>query len=973
MMRRTVFPRWLSALLLLGSGSFAAVAAETGPSVADRMLHQEQKQQQLRTTTLRVGEMLDAIVAEFDRNGITGEDADFLKAIRSVLGRLSEKEMDLVIDYLKKARAAGDDSASARQATAAFATQKAIITQLNELVSRYQRQQELNTLALRIKELAAKQSANMWLGVALAKATEGKGFNSFDESQKINLKFQQTEQGPMKDELQVLLRRLEKVAAEITDDAAADRPRAALARVSEGGLLTALDAAAEDLREDKLRLLSAVGHQKRARDEMREVARLLTLSTDRVEMLRQALQEVDRTLDQQRQLTADTRKATRRDEADKRSYDQAEVVDLTDLIRRDIDSLAPVAAEYLRGATDKMQEARSALGSDARPQQRIEAALPRQEEAILQLTQARQAIEEQLLEAEAAAQRPANRLEDLQRLQEQVRGLIKDQEALKHETSQTPAQELIAKAPKQGSLKDKSQELQARSAGQAPDAAESLGEAADQMQKAQNSLATRNNNAPAQQAALDALERAERQLGEEIQKLEQAQKDLEKLDDLLKRLAAVIEEQQKVQFATAAEALKSKHDPLPELSTQQAGLAQTTALLQHEAAAPAPSAASHLGRAHGLMTEAKASLDKPEPKPAGEHQAGALKELYLAKRELEKKIDELRAQLGLPSLASESLADAQKLIEEAQQRVGEALSELQQSPPGLMDSLQQQQRQIADSLGQMDQEMPQIAEAQRAAREAAEQLGRSNVPRAVQRMKAAREAMKQAGESSQGEPRQQLSSLGRQQADLQRLAEALAAAQEAAPASALQQAAQALQQAHTTIGPLTAGSLGPLPGQAQSALQSAQGSLSEGAAQAGAGQGMPSQINAASAAQALAQAQAALSMAQAGLSSGQGQGQQQGQGQGKGQGQGQGEGQAQSDGQGRGQPSPKGTGERGNWTGTGGADGRRNDVSGSSAFTGLPQRDRAAIQQSQGEKYPQEYGPLVEQYLKNLSDQTGPR
>ena len=35
----------------------------------------------------------------------------------------------------------------------------------------------------------------------------------------------------------------------------------------------------------------------------------------------------------------------------------------------------------------------------------------------------------------------------------------------------------------------------------------------------------------------------------------------------------------------------------------------------------------------------------------------------------------------------------------------------------------------------------------------------------------------------------------------------------------------------------------------------------------------------------------------------------------------------------------------------------------------LAARDRAAIQQSQGEKYPQEYGPLVEQYLKNLSDQ----
>jgi hypothetical protein len=40
-------------------------------------------------------------------------------------------------------------------------------------------------------------------------------------------------------------------------------------------------------------------------------------------------------------------------------------------------------------------------------------------------------------------------------------------------------------------------------------------------------------------------------------------------------------------------------------------------------------------------------------------------------------------------------------------------------------------------------------------------------------------------------------------------------------------------------------------------------------------------------------------------------------------------------------------------------------------FTRLPNRDRVALQQSQSEKYPQEYGPLVEQYLKNLSDQAG--
>jgi hypothetical protein len=131
----------------------------------------------------------------------------------------------------------------------------------------------------------------------------------------------------------------------------------------------------------------------------------------------------------------------------------------------------------------------------------------------------------------------------------------------------------------------------------------------------------------------------------------------------------------------------------------------------------------------------------------------------------------------------------------------------------------------------------------------------------------------------------------------------------------------------------------------------------------------------------LAQAAAALSLAQAGLNgqmaSAQGQGQQ-GQGQGQGQGQqGQGKGQQPGQGQARGQGEGKGpnTPNRGA--------GNRNSIQGGSfsaaipgkdeknagQYQALPQRDRNAITQSRNEKYPEEYGPQVEQYLKNLADQ----
>jgi len=41
---------------------------------------------------------------------------------------------------------------------------------------------------------------------------------------------------------------------------------------------------------------------------------------------------------------------------------------------------------------------------------------------------------------------------------------------------------------------------------------------------------------------------------------------------------------------------------------------------------------------------------------------------------------------------------------------------------------------------------------------------------------------------------------------------------------------------------------------------------------------------------------------------------------------------------------------------------------GNSFLLSLPPRDRDAFLQTQKEKYPQEYGPVMEQYLKNTSD-----
>ena len=58
---------------------------------------------------------------------------------------------------------------STRRASDAYSSQKIIITQLKQLVLEYQRQQAIYEISLRLKELARKQTENMWLGVWLAR------------------------------------------------------------------------------------------------------------------------------------------------------------------------------------------------------------------------------------------------------------------------------------------------------------------------------------------------------------------------------------------------------------------------------------------------------------------------------------------------------------------------------------------------------------------------------------------------------------------------------------------------------------------------------------------------------------------------------------------------------------------------------------------------------------------------------------
>src|SRR5690349_7218988 len=117
---------------LMGSSDRGARAQSALP--ADQIRQGEARQQQIRTQTQSVGTQLAEIIDEFKRNGLDGEDVQVLEGIRSVLGKLSDREMQRVIELLQNARSAADPNSTRKTVATAVADQKGIVVQLRALL-----------------------------------------------------------------------------------------------------------------------------------------------------------------------------------------------------------------------------------------------------------------------------------------------------------------------------------------------------------------------------------------------------------------------------------------------------------------------------------------------------------------------------------------------------------------------------------------------------------------------------------------------------------------------------------------------------------------------------------------------------------------------------------------------------------------------------------------------------------------------
>ncbi|MCX6977165.1 MAG: hypothetical protein NTX04_04330, partial [Verrucomicrobia bacterium] len=128
--------------LLMASWLVTSLGAAPVNPVGERIREGEVKQVQLRTEAQALVDQLDAMLDEYTRNGLSGEDEKLVKAIRGSIAQLSGAEMKQIVEFLGKARDSGDGGLAKKELSAAYTGQKALITQMKKLLADHLRKQQ---------------------------------------------------------------------------------------------------------------------------------------------------------------------------------------------------------------------------------------------------------------------------------------------------------------------------------------------------------------------------------------------------------------------------------------------------------------------------------------------------------------------------------------------------------------------------------------------------------------------------------------------------------------------------------------------------------------------------------------------------------------------------------------------------------------------------------------------------------------
>ena len=693
--------------LLMASWLVTSLGAAPVNPVGERIREGEVKQVQLRTEAQALVDQLDAMLDEYTRNGLSGEDEKLVKAIRGSIAQLSGAEMKQIVEFLGKARDSGDGGLAKKELSAAYTGQKALITQMKKLLADHLRKQQAMELSQQLNQLADRQAVNLQNGISLGSWDKGRKPENFEAAIQANMEGQQAEQTAIAAEMQLIGESIGKFAQDPANIGVAERlmkGMEALQKVQPNA-----EAAADALKQAQL--FKAVAEEKVTRDALRRLAREIAPPQDRADGLRAAEREVAKLIEEEKEIIKQTAKAVGEKDFDKwvdqqieqkqidaklakqprealqknkdlqrRFQDQrggrpedlgaledkqADVAGKNDATAQKLEGDLPAAARSMNGAHEKIQEARGAMA-----EKNPEAAVKNSREALAGMEAAETKIQAEIAKADAAAGKIGDLVKDLGQLQKAAGDLAK-QEAAAAQNPDKAGQAAIAEAASQ---------LAAQAAKMAPQAAASMNQAAAKAAEATAAVQAKKPAAAqaAQQAAAEELAKAEKQIGEELAQAAQEKQALAAAVKGGAELAAMIIAEQKLELDTGkgvALVLAKKLQPAAAFAGQsprQQEIRGNVDAFTIQLAPELSGAAPALSEATASMSVARMQLDQSDGAGAKAAELKALAALYRAQKVLTQIAEKAKEELALNNPAAEANAQQQAQAQVAQAQAAAA-------------------------------------------------------------------------------------------------------------------------------------------------------------------------------------------------------------------------------------------------------------------------------------------------------------
>jgi len=262
-MKLIVHP-WILAFLACFPGAFLPLAAQDA-SLETSYRSQSQIQRQAKQIVAHI----DAIIFDYTRNGLQGEELEALKRTRQKLSESSDAEMAQILELLATAKSGGEGEEKLLEA---FEGQKGVLSVLRNLMTEYNERRDMASVPLILRSIVERQESNLAAAVQLARSINpSRGLSDF-QTRMVDAQYE--EQRGINQQFGQWVASMEVLAFSPEEETAA-RFQNTLRAAQRMGVSTLLGQSLEAL--DSEQVVTATSFEKRAVDSLKQ----LLLSLDK--------------------------------------------------------------------------------------------------------------------------------------------------------------------------------------------------------------------------------------------------------------------------------------------------------------------------------------------------------------------------------------------------------------------------------------------------------------------------------------------------------------------------------------------------------------------------------------------------------------------------------------------------------------------------------------------------------------------